>query len=193
MNYMPGGAHYTLGQTIESEKWEANFIKIHAELSLLHEVIVICHSAGEVLAIRKLVPTARTFFSPRPEDYLNVLSQARFGIVNRVHAGVALAGFGRPAVVVGNDSRAGMAELLGLPVVFVNNATPAVLLEHIESFHQNPEDWSHRLLTVKEEARLQYLGLLQESIGPLLNSLKDRKGYGRSDSDSVRPDFFSPY
>ncbi len=39
-------------------------------------------------------------------EYLRFYSRAKFGILNRVHGAFAMASFGRPSIVIGNDSRA---------------------------------------------------------------------------------------
>jgi hypothetical protein len=83
---------------------------------------------------RRLLPEIATFHSPRHEDYLRCYAKARFGIVNRVHAAFALGSLGKPSVVIGADSRALMAEMIGLTSVFVNDATEEWLMASAARF-----------------------------------------------------------
>jgi hypothetical protein len=193
MNYMPGGAHYALGQTLDIQAWQDTFIKIHENLKKYYRVVIACHSANEALKAREILPHADTFFSTDYTDYIRLYSRAYFGIVNRVHAGMALAGLGRPAIIIGNDTRSRMAEMMGLPVLFVNEATVEVIQAHIESFEKSLDIWTDQLFIKKEKARINYLELLTNNLQPIQESLKNRKGYTKSDYDYTRQDFWLPY
>ena len=185
MNYMRGGAHYDLGQKLDSDGWERTFLALYRELARRYRVILMCNSASEVTHVRALLPQAETFFSPRYEDYLKMYARARFGVFNRVHAGVALAGLGRPSVVVGNDSRARMAEMMGLPTYFVNDAGYDRIMAHVTSFESEPDRWSADLGQRKNDARLGYLHALSAGLEPVIAGLKDSAGYHRSGYDKV--------
>jgi len=181
LNFMEGGAHYTLGQEIDSEGWRRTFCTIYESLNRQYPVVVMCHSPGEVLRVRSLLPEADTFFSLHYEDYLRMYAKARFGVLNRVHGAMVLAGLGRPAVVVGNDSRGRMCELMHLPVSFVNDATPEGLLAHCADFADQPEAWSDRLLATKSVCRAQYLRLLDSCLATVRPRTGGGPGYQRSD------------
>lgn len=187
MNYMPGGAHYTLGQDIDFDGWEKIFLAVYEDLRKRHSVVVMCHSPGEALKVRALLPEADTFFSTDYADYLRMYAKASFGVLNRVHGAMVMAGMGRPAVVVGNDSRARMAELMGLPTYFVNEVTQARLRDHIADFEARPDEWSDKLMAIKADARKQYLQLLGGALEDVLASVEYGPGYQRSDFDKVKP------
>lgn len=186
LNYMHGGAHYNLGQKIDFEAWEDTFRSVYGSLSQHHTVIVMCHSPSEVLRIRALIPSADTFFSTDYVDYLKMYAKARFGVLNRVHGAIALAGMGRPSVIIGNDTRALMGELLELPTYFVNDARTETILEHCSNFESENATWSHRLFEIKKTSRITYLQLLGHSLGNLLGQVRFAPGYQRSDSDKLR-------
>lgn len=186
LNYMHGGAHYNLGQKIDFEAWEDAFRSVYGALSRLHPVIVMCHSPSEVVRIRTLIPSADTFFSTNYVDYLKMYAKARFGVLNRVHGAIALAGMGRPSVIIGNDTRALMGELLELPTYFVNDARAETILEHCSNFESENAAWSHRLYEIKKASRMAYLQLLGKSLGNLLGKIRSAPGYQRSDSDKLR-------
>jgi len=181
LNFMEGGAHYTLGQEIDFENWRCTFRAIYEFLSKQYPVVVMCHSPGEVLSVRSLLPESDTFFSPNYEDYLRMYAKSRFGVLNRVHGAMVLAGLGRPAIVVGNDSRSRMGELMHLPVSFVNDATPENLLAHCADFAAQPEAWSDKLLATKSASRLQYLHLLEGCLTTVRSKGCKAASYMRSD------------
>jgi len=187
LNYMPGGAHYTLGQAIDFEGWEKTFLSVYRDLSQCYRVVVMCHSPSEVIKARALLPEADTFFSADYRDYLHMYARARIGVLNRVHGAVVMAGLGRPAVVVGNDSRARMAELIGLPTYYVNGVTREEIDGQIADFDAHPDAWSERLMAVKDNARRQYLGHLGVVLSRVLSEIENKPGYQRSDFDKVKP------
>jgi hypothetical protein len=185
MNYMRGGAHYDLGQKLDLDGWERTFLALHHELSARYRVILMCNSASEVTHARSLLPDAETFFSARYEDYLWMYARARFGVFNRVHAGVALSGLGRPSVVVGNDTRARMAELMGLPTYFVNAAGFDEIMKQVASFETQRDRWRTDLEQRKEDARSRYLRVVRAAIEPVIAGLSASAGYQRSGYDKV--------
>ena len=182
MNYLPSGGHYELGQSIDSQQWRDTFVATYHRIVAHERVVVVCHAAKDLLETRKILPGCETFFSARPEDYIRMYSGAKYGIVNRVHAAVLMAGFGCPAVVVGNDTRALMAEELGLPVLFVNDATEEQLLGHLASFDRDADAWEERLLVAKEAARKAYVDLLRRALDPTLRAAAGEIDYQVSDS-----------
>ncbi|THF56180.1 polysaccharide pyruvyl transferase family protein [Pseudothauera rhizosphaerae] len=182
LNYMEGGAHYNLGQKIDSDGWQRAFQEIHRLLSGQYPVVVMCHSPGEVLKVRSLLPDADTFFSPNYEDYLHMYAKARFGVVNRAHSAMVLAGLGRPAVVVGNDTRVRMAELMELPVTFVNEATTDRIIAWCTDFAARPDAWRERLCAIKVASREKYLQLLGACLEDIVENVQGGEGYLRSDS-----------
>ena len=181
LNYMRGAGHYELGQAIDNKKWENEFQAIYATLSRDYRCVVACHAAKEALEARRIVPDADIFFRSCAEDYLRLYSSARFAVVNRVHAAVAMAGYGRPSVVVGSDTRAHMAHVLGLPTYFVNEASHDVVLQNVQSFVSQPEAWSVRLTQIKTEARKSYTRLLSSCLAVPLASVSAMDSYSRTD------------
>jgi len=172
MNYMPYGGHYKLGQQIDGRRWESTFVEIYKQLVKRYKVVILCHSEDEIRDLRNIIPDADVFFSTNYRDYLDIYSRVQFGIFNRVHSAIALSGFGRPSVIVGADTRARMGELLGIPVCFVDKATPDALLGYISSFETESTEWNTKLRQIKESAQQEYLKLLSSSVGRLLERVK---------------------
>jgi hypothetical protein len=77
----------------------------------------------ELRLAARLLPQIPRFYSRDHRAYLGVYARATAGVVNRVHAAFALASFGRPAVVVGNDSRARMVEMLDTTSLYAGDVS----------------------------------------------------------------------
>ena len=122
LNFMENGGHYTFGQDIDSELWRTQFKLLAAEVKKHGRVVIACHTSGEEKLAKQLVPDFERFLVPDDHhEFMKFYSRAKFGIVNRVHAGFMMASFGKPVVVIGNDSRALMIENLNLQSIFVGD------------------------------------------------------------------------
>jgi Polysaccharide pyruvyl transferase len=160
VNYMKGGGHYTFGQEIDAKKWDETFVKFVDDLSQRMRVVVACHDQKEVNGIKWLFKKAEIFFSHDYIDYLKFYASARFGIMNRVHGAFAIASLGKPAVVVGTDSRAEMTNMIGLPSVFVSSATREWLDRQVELLENSVDSFPAEMARRKTEAEKNYLRLL---------------------------------
>ncbi len=160
VNFMPKGAHYTFGQAIDEQKWFEEFRRFYFELKRFTRVIFSCHDERERRWARRIDPKAEIFFAaPNSRKYLEFYSRATAGVVNRIHAAMALASLGKPALAVGGDTRAQMVRELGLPVLFVNDADAALLMESFQSLLLR-QDFAAHIAEVKEKALKQYVALL---------------------------------
>lgn len=130
LNYMPGAGHYDLAGDVQARSWEANFDAVVQELRRREPCLFVCHTERERQAVAARWPEVPRRVAASSKEVLEVYSRARWGIVNRVHGAFALASLGRPALIVGTDSRAQMGAEIGLECLFVNDATPGRLREH---------------------------------------------------------------
>ena len=153
---MSGGAHYVFGQKIEFEKWENNFKMFYKKISKIEKCVFVCHNQDEVSNAKKIDSNASIFISNDYKDYIRLYAKAKFGIMNRVHGAFLIASFGRPAVLIGNDSRVKMSEEIGLPHTFVNNADLNWLLEQYEYLKNGADNYSERFNEVKKKAYNDY-------------------------------------
>ena len=161
VNYMKGGAHYTFGQKIDNEKWEREFKKFYFELKEKERVIVSCHNQKEVDEALGFDPKAEIFFVK--DDYLEYMkfySSAKFGIMNRVHGAFIMASYGKPSVVIGNDSRSRMSEEIGLRHYFVNDADYELLNREYEFLKDGANNFVERIKKIKEETFDAYMKAL---------------------------------
>jgi len=161
VNYMQGGAHFTFGQNINFEKWEKEFKDFYSKLKKNENIIFACHNEKEVEEAKRIDPDAKIFYEKN--DYLKYMkfySKAKFGIMNRVHGAYIMASFGKPSIIIGNDSRARMAENIGLKSYFVNDVDSDLLGKEYEYLNSGAENFNERLKEIKEKAYTDYLEAL---------------------------------
>lgn len=163
-NYMQGGGHYSLGQPIDENRWLAQARLIVERLGAKAPVVMTCHDEKELRLAKTHFPANRIFHSESHVDYLEFYSRAIGGVLNRVHAGFALASLGKPVYVVGTDSRAEMTEMIEVPSCFVSDADPERILAHLATEAAAPERYPARLAAIKSSARSEYLRLLREAL-----------------------------
>ena len=161
LNYMKGGGHYTFGQKIDFEKYRKEFAKFYFELKKRERVIISCHNRKEVKEVIAFDPRAEIFY--KKNDYLAYMkfySKAKFGIVNRVHAAFILASFGKPSIVIGNDSRALMPKEIGLKTYFVNDINSEILNEGYNFLKSTTNNFKERFRVIKIKAYNDYIKAL---------------------------------
>jgi hypothetical protein len=164
LNYMPAGGHFMLGQKIEAAAWERRFVALARRLAARGRVVLVCHNEKEMAAAKTLLPGMETFYSDDYRAYLRLYARARWGIMNRVHGAFALASLGKPAAVVGSDSRARMAGMLGLPEVFVNEATDEWLDGVVSQLEEMVETFPLRMTMLKANTAENYVAHLRTAL-----------------------------
>lgn len=162
-NFMTGGGHYSFGQKIDYKKWNNVFADFYNEISKTEKCIFVCHSINEVETVNEIFPGAETFFSDRYTDYIRLYAKVKFGIMNRIHGALPIISFGRPAVIIGNDSRAKMAEVVGAKSYFVNDMTFEKLIEIYNFLNSDADNFSEKFAEIKENAEIEYLRILRKS------------------------------
>jgi hypothetical protein len=163
LNFMENGGHFTFGQTIDKEGWRDNFRRIYALASRMGRVVAACHSPAERDLVREVVPDIEAFIVPDDHvEFMRFYSRARFGIVNRVHAGFMLASFGKPVAVIGTDTRALMIKNLSLPSYFVQDVADP---EHIvEQTAAREADYRDEIEHIRTTTRERYVQLIAEAL-----------------------------
>ena len=157
VNYMENGGHYTFGQKISSTKWYNNFSKIVEKLEPYGRVIAACHDKKEMQIAEKIAPNIEKYILPNNYmEYMRFYSRARFGIVNRVHAGFMMASFGRPCAVIGNDSRALMMKNLQLPTYFVEDVNSVLIDTIIHDLLEQEDSYRSIIEEIRVKARTSY-------------------------------------
>lgn len=163
LNFMENGGHFTFGQSIDTEKWRCNFRSLAAAAGKMGKVVVACHNARELSLAKEVTPEMEAFLVPDDHiEFMRFYARARFGIVNRVHSAFMLSSFGKPAAVIGADSRALMISNMRLPSYFVQD------VENIDPIIENIARQEHSYREVSDEirssARRDYIELISGAI-----------------------------
>jgi hypothetical protein len=156
INYMEKGGHYDYGQGIDAVRWRDSLAKVVKSLQKRHQVLMLCHNEQEYELARKFASPASPFLPRDTAELLSILSRAKAGICNRLHAAVALAGIGIPSVAVGNDTRLRMVQELGLPCHYVEETDSEQLEQELESLVSERPRHMERLLTMRDRAYEAY-------------------------------------
>jgi hypothetical protein len=164
LNYMRMGGHYRFSNGPGPAVWAGIFRDFVNQLPSKEDYVFACHTRAEMKEVHQLFPGFKIFWSADYRDYLKFFAQAKYGIVNRVHAAFAMASFGRPSLVIGNDSRARMSDLLGLKTVFVDEVTTAMLLEERERLGHSWRDYAGTASKLQLDAEQAYLKLLRQAL-----------------------------
>ncbi|MCJ8278797.1 MAG: polysaccharide pyruvyl transferase family protein [Rivularia sp. ALOHA_DT_140] len=156
LNYMRGGAHFSFGQNISPDEWEKTFREFYQKIKNQEKCIFVCHNQAEVKEAKKIDPNANIFISKDYIDYIKLYAKAKFGIMNRVHGAFMLGSFGRPSFVIGTDSRACMAEEIGLRHAFVNDVDANRLMLEYQYMKDGANNFEERFSNIKAKAYQDY-------------------------------------
>lgn len=164
INYMAGGGHYAWEQGIDAGHWENTIQHIIINLGKRHKLAFLCHDEKEYLLAQEFNVDIPVFFPKSPTEYFNCVSRAKFGICNRMHASVGMAGMGIPSIAVCTDTRLLMVAELGLPVYYVKDVDAAILEEEVERLLTSLEVEKERLLALQERTRTMYLSAIRNTL-----------------------------
>jgi len=164
LNYMPAGGHYTFGQDINPAKWEETFAAFARWVAKQTRCVLVCHNKKEHLAARRILPEIETFYSEDHAKMLRFYSGARFGILNRVHGAFAIASYNRPSIVIGTDSRACMAEMIGLKHYFVSDMTLGLLQAEYKRLDSERMLYPELFGKIAARAEQEYSALLEQAM-----------------------------
>ena len=164
LNYMPEGGHYLFNQSINSQAWARTFREVALKLSKDNRCILVCHNEKERDAARRLLPELELYFSKNFQEILHFYRSARYGVMNRVHGAFAIANYGRPSIIIGADSRARMAEMIGLESIFVGDADVDTLTDGVARLEASVDGYARKFELIKKNARDAYISLLRSTI-----------------------------
>jgi hypothetical protein len=165
LNFMESGGHYTFGQDINAELWRTQFKEIVRVASRFGPVVIACHTKEEEALARIIEPDTKRFLIPNDHvEFMKFYSRATFGIVNRVHAGFMMASFGKPVLVVGNDSRALMIENLGLQSVFVGDFSKIDAALAVESLCSRVPTYRDEIEAIRSSSRKAYVDAIRSTL-----------------------------
>lgn len=158
VNFMETGGHYTFGQNIDAGKWRRNFAEIVKKLQPHGRVVAACHTVDEERLAKTIVSDIDSYIVPDEHvAFMKFYAGARFAIVNRVHAGFMMASFGKPAVVIGNDSRALMVENLNLMPHFVDDVDSDLIDQMIDELLSREHGYKDEIEAIRSQTRKTYI------------------------------------
>jgi len=165
LNFMENGGHYTFGQAIDRDAWRSQFRELAYMAGKIGEVVIACHTREEERLANVVVPELKSFLVPDDHvEFMKFYARARFGIVNRVHAAFMMASLGKPAAVIGNDSRALMIENLNLSSYFVGEVDEVGVENIIENVAGREANYADEIESVREASRSKYAALISSAL-----------------------------
>jgi hypothetical protein len=163
VNFMPKAGHYRLKPETDEAKWCATINELLPMLRKDHKLLFVAHDQAEAQFHRTLAHGDESiFFSHDYRDYMALFSRVKGIFANRVHAAVCVAGFGRPAVIVGNDARIGIARPIGIPAKDSSQATAHWIEDELQQQFAESEKLSRRRIALREESAHRYVSRIRE-------------------------------
>ncbi len=165
VNLMPLSGHYKISDDYTEEQSLSFHFELVKKLRRNHQLIFIAHDGIEADYIKQFkISDEIIFHSANFRDYLSVYSQCRAVFANRVHGAVCAAGFGRPSVIVGNDSRIKIAEYIYIPYQYFPDANVDEVVDILESKMQSERNERERLISLRETSARQYVEQMSKFI-----------------------------
>jgi len=163
INFQERGANEDWGQNVDTSKWLSTVVALVDRLRKRHAVLFVCHDDRELALVDRHFPGLVARVPRTLGEYAKVAMGAKAVLASRVHATIPMAGAGIPGVHIGTDTRLGTVEEIGLPAVYVKNATTDLLEAKLEELIRRRDDEIYRLLAVREQAALSYVQIIQET------------------------------
>lgn len=161
VNLMPLAGHYRLKPETDAAQWRATIDQLLPKLRKQHALLFVAHDAREADFMTELARGQEAvFLSPDYRDYLSLYSRVKGIVANRVHAAVAVAGFGRPAVIVGNDARIGIAQPMDIPAIDSSQATAKWILAQLEQQMARADRLFAQRMELREQSARRYISAL---------------------------------
>jgi hypothetical protein len=158
LNYMENAGHYVFNQDIDKILWEQQFISMAHKVSKMGRVIISCHSKNEENWAKRNLPNFERFLVPNDhEEFIKFYSHAKWGVLNRVHGAFMMASFGKPAVIIGNDSRARMISMLNLESHYVGDLSEESIDNIIENVRARSSSYIDESIEIRERTLISYL------------------------------------
>ncbi|MFH1221338.1 MAG: polysaccharide pyruvyl transferase family protein [Candidatus Eisenbacteria bacterium] len=164
IDYMHGGGHYDWDQRIDPSAWARTMRNLIERLKHRHNLVFLCHDEKEYGLAKDLDPTLRRMWPKDPQEYFDLVATASGAICNRMHASVALASLGIPSIAVCTDTRLLMVEALGLPCLYVKEATADRLEDLLEHLLARRAQEKARLLALRTETWNRYVEVFSRAM-----------------------------
>jgi hypothetical protein len=165
VNLMELGGHYMLKPENDPKRWSDVVLATLAKLRQRYKLLFVAHDEAE----RKFLaycntPQEMIFFSGDYRDYLSLYSRVGGIVANRVHGAVCVAGFGRPAVIVGTDSRIGIARPIGIAATDSAEVTPEWIVDALGEQTGRRGELMEERMELRESSARRYAALIRERL-----------------------------
>lgn len=161
VNFMENASHYTFNQEIQGGRWKSIFTEFYRYLKKKENVVFVCHDEKEVGLALSIDPNGKIFYEKNDFlSYMHFYSKAKIGIFNRVHGAFLLSSFGKPSIVIGNDSRARMTDEIGITNLFVNDVDFQMLIHHYQTLCASIPSFRDVIFEIKRSALQKYFEAL---------------------------------
>lgn len=134
VNYMPLGANETWGRPFDVNRFRTiiqSFIDSVPKTGL--GLKFVCHSRQELEAAQSTFPGHSYSMPSTAQDYADFSADCIGGIASRLHCAIPLARFGVPMLLIGQDTRIGTAQAIGLPTADACELEQSTLDEYLDT------------------------------------------------------------
>ena len=167
VNLMPLGAHHDVDGTFDRVAWLASCTSLVRQLRGLQPVVFVAHDPVEREFLQQLCAGGeRVAYAPSWRDYLDIYAELDAVVANRVHGALCAAGFGVPAVILGNDTRATIGDFIGLPVFRSGTVPASEVVQTVARLLNGRESERSRLVELRDRTLERYAGLLRSLVLP---------------------------
>jgi ADP-heptose:LPS heptosyltransferase/polysaccharide pyruvyl transferase WcaK-like protein len=165
VNLMPIGSHYDFEGDFPTEAWQAGARRLVEGLRKQGTLWFIAHDAREIEFLTELArPGERVFWSASWRDYLDAYGACSMVVANRVHGAVTASGFGVPAVIIGNDTRAQIGDFIGIKRFRSGYDSAEDILEYSSELIDRAAEERDRLLELRSSTLTRHEDLLRPVI-----------------------------
>jgi len=178
VNLMKLAGHYRLKPQTNADQWRGVIDELLPRLRKQHKLLFVAHDDAEAEFQSSLAERGESIFLAKDyRDYLSVYSRVKGIVANRVHGAIAVAGFGRPAVIVGNDCRIGIARPIGVPARDSAEASADWIVKSLEDQFAAGAKLATERLELRDASASKYVRKLQSLLAAHFGS--DQVGGGR--------------
>ncbi len=164
INCQKFGANEDWGQNVDPVAWRNTLRNLIDRIRERYDIVFICHHELEVKLAQEMDAGIPRYYPKTMQEYAQVISGAIGGISNRLHAAIALASIGVPAIGIGTDSRLGALQAIGLPCFYVKEANPELLENTLENLIKNRRSEYERLVALREETLKRYVEIVRNVV-----------------------------
>lgn len=163
VNLMKIAGHYRMKPQTDASQWRGVIDALLPRLRSRHRLLFVAHDQAEADFQRELAhPGEHVFLAGDYRDYISLYGKVKGIVANRVHGAVCVAGFGRPAVIVGNDCRIGIGTPIGIPARDSADATADWIERELEAQFTAGETFFRERLALREASASIYITRIAE-------------------------------